>query len=815
MTGGCDYRMLAGLIVLATVGLDCRFSAAANWTIVTSPELAKDAAIQSAIEDLRTDGNAIGISIKSATQIPEQFDGLIVVGDPGRNASTAALLERKTVRLQGVDDPQGFEIRTVPHAGSRLMVIAGGSIRGDVYGLYWLWDRMRVLKSIPDLDLIRTPRLPIRLTSATDARGLRIALRHTATWVTGGSILDLVPWKAEPEATRNRTNRAQLKALIKAAHVMRLKFLAVGDEITYHPSLLEEFGATPDPGDPNLWKALQEKHRRLLRALPELDGVSIRTGELTRTSGSYKPFDVMHEPAESDWSLEKRYRTFVKKMHQVIVDEFDKVYFHRTWATNTWEQHSVPEVFIRTFTPDVPTRNLYLSPYMSLADRWYYQPFNPTFNLTRHKMVVLLSTLDYHAHGVGVPVCPSFPGAYHQGGLQGVLSAGTSNLVGVHFGVPAVLGWDTASLTAYTVFRLAWNPDADIRQIAEDFAAIHLGRKAAVTMAEILVLSQQAYKDGIYVKPVAESIRGNTLPHLRLTVFTLQGIPQIDKGRNHIEWLETKIYEPSRGRIDEALEHLDRGLDAAIRMEELYADVRSDIEDPKLARQVGDGLQLTRLLVETNNRYIRTCYAYFRYRAQRDEEGREGLVSSLAALTDARKRFVEAPGFCYQLYGVDQLIESAKDVVADLDKAERTLARAPDRGQVERLLVSQQDEHARILQSHAKSAVKVVHWRGKVDGRDILRIRGSRIDVEHIQGDRIDAVDYAFTNPLPERCVTVLVKDIESRDSQPFLLEQPCRDNDYTIGIYLKDGIPSYTWWEFELYYVDATPEGLGMKAAE
>jgi len=254
-------------------------------------------------------------------------------------------------------------------------------------------------------------------------------------------------------------------------------------------------------------------------------------------------------------------------------------------------------------------------------------------------------------------------------------------------------------------------------------------------------------------------------------------------------------------------------LAAAIRMEELFTKVSSDIDDPKLAQQVADGLHLTRLLVETNNRYIRTCYAYFCYREQRNGESREGLLSSLAALADARKRFVEAPGFCYQLHGLDQLIKNAQDAAADLDQAEQTLAQAPDQGQVARLLVSQQDEHAGILASRADSAVKVLHWRGRVDGRDILRIRGKQIEVEHIQGDSISSATFEFTHPLPEKRVTVLVKDIESRDSQPFLLEQPCRENDHTIRLFLKDEIPSYTWWEFEIYYVDETPEALGLKA--
>ena len=54
--------------------------------------------------------------------------------------------------------------------------------------------------------------------------------------------------------------------------------------------------------------------------------------------------------------------------------------------------------------------------------------------------------------------------------------------------------------------------------------------------------------------------------------------------------------------------------------------------------------------------------------------------------------------------------------------------------------------------------------------------------------------------------MTVYVKDLESPESDPFLLEQPTAANDYTAKIYLFDRLPSYCWWEFELYYIDQDP---------
>jgi len=383
---------------------------------------------------------------------------------------------------------------------------------------------------VPEINVTRVPVLKIRFGGAGGSKDeMKRALRYGANWVGGENPLALVPWDAEPEKTENEKNREKTRELIKYAHSLHMKYFTAGDEFSYHPSLLKEFGAVLSPCEPAFWDALQAKYRRLLQVIPELDGIRIRTGEVTRFWGNYKTFDVMHDGKGCDWSLEKRYRTFVKKVYDVVVGEFDKIYFHRTWVANSYEQHSQPDVFRKIFTEDIPIKNLYLSPYLSKTDRWFYQPYNPTFNLTAHNMIVLLAHLDYHA-GSEVKVFPTFPGQYFQGGLQMITAAKPNNLKGANFNIPSQDSWwDTVNLTTYTAFRLSWEPFEDLREIAEDFASIYFGRSAADKMADIYLLSPAAYKHGIYIKPVAEVTLWNPLQHLRLTIFPVQGYPSIDK----------------------------------------------------------------------------------------------------------------------------------------------------------------------------------------------------------------------------------------------------------------------------------------------
>ena len=88
--------------------------------------------------------------------------------------------------------------------------------------------------------------------------------------MSGFLIDDLVPWNSEPESRKNPAHREKVAELLDTAHAFHMKFLAIADEFSYHPTLMEEF-------------------RRLFGALPGLGGVRIRTGELTRVTGTYRP----------------------------------------------------------------------------------------------------------------------------------------------------------------------------------------------------------------------------------------------------------------------------------------------------------------------------------------------------------------------------------------------------------------------------------------------------------------------------------------------------------------------------------------------
>lgn len=801
----------AMIIVLALCGLVYNADARADWTVVLPEALAEDEAVTVVLADLKDAAQARGIAIEPAGEPGRATGNVIFVGSPERNASVRRMQARGALALSGVTKPDGYEIVTMPGDGGRTMVVAGGSVLGDVYGLYWLWDRLRVQGGIPDINVRHEPSLDTRFTRIVvrSEEDIRRALRYRLNMVFGETPLRLVPWDAEPERTENEGHRARTRELAAYAHAVHLKFVAFGTDFTYHPSLLAEFGATLNPADPAFWAAVQTKYRRLFEAMPELDGVCTFTADEQQYWGSYRTFDVMHDGEGCDWGLDKRCRTFIVKLWEVVAGEFDKLLLYHTWDNTPYEKQSQAGVYQSIFTDEVPTRNLYLFPSFTQNDRWWFQAYNPTINQTPHHTMLICEPMDYHAGG---NLFPTFPGPYFQAGLETMLDVENSNLKGLSLDMPSDDAWHTRGLTAYTVSRLAWNHHATPREIARDYAAIHFGLPAADGVAELLLLSPVAYAYGLYIEPAAYG-EFNSLPHIRVGQFVANGYTSIDGGKEHIEFLR-KIYLRCKPWIPETVLYLDHGLATAGKMVGQYEAVRALIADVSLNADLGESIHLTHLLIRTNNAYVKTAFAYFEGRENLTEENRRRLETECSGLRAARNEFANAPGFDYQLFGVDQLLVNVEQTLQDPQRAARILAEAPTRAEIEEVVAREQERYSELLEQHGAEAVKILHWRGKIDGEDIVRIRGAEVSVEHLRWDGPTIERSEVLEPLPATAGTVVVKDIQSRALHPFVLEQSCAGNGHVAVIYLNDLPGGGDWWEFELYYIPHPPGDLGLRVS-
>ena len=781
------------------------------WKVFLSPEQQKEEAIQVALDDLNKFGSECGHSFTVANDVVKTDKNIIMVGEKSGNKKLSRLLKENAIQLTGTSNPEGYEIITINKDGRKILIVAGGSILGDVYGLYWILDRLRVNQDIPDINIKRAPTSPIRYTRirVQNKDDINRALRYGLNLVYGENPLSLIPWETELERTENEHNRKKIRELIKYAHSLHIKFLTFGTDFTFHPSLLENFGATLSPTDPKLWDAVEEKYRKLLTALPELDGIATFTGEEQSYWGNYQTFDPMHHGEDCDWSIEKRYRTFVQHVQKVVVGEFNKIYHHRTWMTNAYEQQARPEVYQNIFTDEVDTKGLYLIPSFTQHDRWWHQRYNPTFNITPHNMLAVLEPMNYYESSKA-NIFPTFPGQYYQAGLQSILEAPEANLKGFSFDLYGTENYKTSSLTAYAGFRLGWNYLEKPEDIARDFCAIHFGPKAALKMGEIYLQTPVAYKYGLFIEPVSYGTF-NSLIHMRVGTFPAHGYPSIDNGKEHLKFLRT-LYYRCKPWIAETLLYLDHGLTTIEKMNNDFISAKTFIENKTLAKDVGNSLEMTRMLIKTNNLYVKTFFAYFQYRESPNDKTKKDLLNLFVQLTGAKKQFMDTPQFGYKLFGVDQLLVNVGQALENLSQAEKKIAELPDSKQIEKIITDQQNLYKTILENNKDQAVKTLHWEGRIDGRDILKFAGKNVEIEHLRWDPPYFGDFNIFLPLPKKAGTVIPHDLDSRPMHPFILEQPTKENGYSVKVYLYDVPPGAGWCKFDLYYIPKTPAELGLE---
>jgi len=240
--------------------------------------------------------------------------------------------------------------------------------------------------------------------------------------------------------------------------------------------------------------------------------------------------------------------------------------------------------------------------------------------------------------------------------------------------------------------------------------------------------------------------------------------------------------------------------------------VKINIADKKLAARLLNSVELTWQLVKTNNLYVKTFFNYFDYRADPTKNNKNRLQQKSEELYRSMQSFLNTPNCVYRLDGMEQLLQNIKQALKDLPHAEEILAKAPNDEGIKKLISEQQAKSKAVLKANADKLMKIVHWKGRVDGRDLVKIRLDKLEIEHLRYDSIIEKSYEFSNPLPAKEYTVIVKDIQSRSFHPFVLEQPSAENDFTATIYLSD-FPEhgYSHWEFEVYYLEKSPEELGL----
>ncbi len=763
-----------------------------------------------AVETLIKESGELGINIKvisSAEVIPT--GNVIIVGKLENNLEA---YKNYNVDLPDNDiaslSPEEFIIKTLKSDKRKIILIVGGSPVGDAYGIFWLLDRIKVNRCIPDVNCRRKPQFSIRQAPGWGriSRGgasleqINIAFRYGFNWVSGMNILGLVPWDSEEERIENESNRAKTKELIEYAHSLGMKYFAFSNELTYHPSLFKNTNwQVPSPCEEEFWAKLQEKYDRLFTALPELDGVEICLDDITGFWGNYEAYDLLHNNPECKMCYEDRYKTFLKKLYEVIVEKHKKIYFHKNWGLREYEIHCQPDVYKKVFTDEIPTDNLYVIIKITRGDRWWYQQFNSTFNLTPHKTIMRFEPMNYYEAG-NSNIFPTFSGEYFQCGLQYVLSSEDCNLSGISFS-GGVRGdeWSTQSMYVYLLYRLLFEPTAKMRDIAEDYCAQIFGPAIKKDMAQILLDTASCYKYGLHIEPISYG-RFNSFLHMRVGEFVTQGYPLIDLGKEHINFLREIYFKCSPWR-EATLHQLQYGVNKAESMRNKINNIHYEKSDQlNILETAKTQLNMTNCLIQTNSFYVQTILRFFDYLSEPTDENKTNLSHALERLTNSLSTFKSQPGFNYKVDAIEILIEHAKSALKNVDYEKHLLEKIPNRKTIEDLINSQQKLYEEYYLHYRDSMKKLATIDILVDGQDLILIKGHKIKVEHLKWDPPVLQTAEIFNPLPNKdCIVLPVPKI-SRPLHPFVLSQPSQENDYTVTIYIDDREGGTGRFLFDLY---------------
>ena len=89
--------------------------------------------------------------------------------------------------------------------------------------------------------------------------------------------------------------------------------------------------------------------------------------------------------------------------------------------------------------------------------------------------------------------------------------------------------------------------------------------------------------------------------------------------------------------------------------------------------------------------------------------------------------------------------------------------------------------------AQAPDASGKLFWRGNVDDKLHLVIRGTSLEHRTVSGQAQPDGMYSFTAPLPQQAVTVTVPRFEGRSKKITVIQQPTAENQFTAIVEIID----------------------------
>ena len=472
-------------------------------------------------ELVRGSTGLLGGAVPLATEKVER-DGAVIVGTPSGSPLIDGLGWGRQLAALG---PEGFRLRSVKLGGRAVTVIASQGEVGALYGAFHFLRLLQTQQSIANLDVSRQPRLQLRVLNHWDNLD-----RSVERGYAGRSLWDweALPRQVDPRlvdyaranasvgingSVLNNVN-ANSKSL-SAEYLQKTK--AIAD--TFRPYgvrvyLSARFSApieldglkTADPLDPEVAAWWKRKADEIYRLIPDFGGFLVKAN----SEGQPGPRTYGRDHLDGANMM-----AAALAPHGGVVIWRAFVYDAKPGYDRAAAAYEQLQPFDGKFAP-----NVLLQVKNGAIDFQPREPFHPLFGampktqmmleaqitqeyLGHSNHLVFLAPMwrevldsDTRAKGPGSTVTKVLDGSLFGQritGMAGVANTGTDrNWTGHHF---AQANW-------YAFGRLAWNPDASSKQIADEWIEMTLTRdpKAVAVIERVMLESHEALVD--YMTPL-------------------------------------------------------------------------------------------------------------------------------------------------------------------------------------------------------------------------------------------------------------------------------------------------------------------------
>lgn len=610
--------------------------------------------------------------------MPHDGRGVVIVGAANKlvkDYDLGVYMEKRALR------PESHGITTVDiPGGSPALLVYGADIRGEMFGLAYLAERLRLApRRVLGVKELREPHFPIRIMSGDPVEtAVRFGYNTVFTPHSHNNVVLLEDYDKDMFFQHDKQRgylmerRAQFADALARQQALNIDSISSGDEFEFHKAVLKRpWAAELLRGgaeswlcfcNPRLWDLYAAKYREILGGFKDLDYIMLRLGE-NYAGGDYfgnvpatKEF-WKHCPACMGDGYADRIATLINRTQKIVSGDHKRMYIHRTWDTNSDTFHTSPDMYREILSKVQSKENLYLSVKYTKTDFWMYNEFNETIGQDGAPQIVEFQCArEYEGKGA----FPNYIGAHAAGGYRHAAAGGAAGAWNWHHGggwdgpYPKTDLWNQANI--YTAAHLAWNPALDPGDLAREWGALTFGAEDAEKIAKLLAMSTEAVRKLIYFEAYAQAKGDPWMPNENWVR------DDVIKGSGPLR----KIYTAASASVD----HMVREKEDAVLLIQDMLGIAKDLSAPAELRQSAvQSLEYELALARVLRSYAAAYLYYCRWKetgAETDRAKAFAYANQWERDWDTYTRAIPGLKWSASLYRDDGMVETIREVLADL-----------------------------------------------------------------------------------------------------------------------------------------------------